>query len=245
MKDCKDKPKILIIIPARGGSVGVPRKNARLLNGKPLLCYALEAALGELINLDVVVSTDDEEIAQIAKSNGASVPFLRPTDISRSDTTLILVSKHALEYFDSQGIYYDAVMSLQPTNPFISTQTIKQAIDFYRSLNCTSVVTVTEFSTGHPFTAKRISEKGFISEFATPPEGAVTFPRQKREKAFYPNGAIYLRSKELINSYVSGGWQLGDNPCAVVMNQIESIDINYEIDFLFAEFLLQRHISNA
>ena len=102
MKDKNSKNfNILVLIPARGGSVGVPRKNIKDLNGKPLIAYAIKAALGTKYNLDVVVSTDDAEIASIAKRYGADVPFLRPKEISGSNSTLILVVKHAMEYFTS------------------------------------------------------------------------------------------------------------------------------------------------
>jgi len=130
MKDKNSKNcNILVVIPARGGSVGVPRKNIKDLNGQPLIAYVIKAALGTKYNLDVVVSTDDAEIARIAKHYGADVPFLRPKEISDSNTTLILVAKHAMEYFISVGIHYDAVLSLQPTAPLIKSKTIENAIN--------------------------------------------------------------------------------------------------------------------
>ena len=130
MKDKNSKNfNILILIPARGGSVGVPRKNIKDLNGKPLIAYTIKAALGTKYNLDVVVSTDDAEIASIAKCFGADVPFLRPKEISDSNSTLILVAKHAMEYFTSIGKHYDAILSLQPTAPLIKSKTIENAIN--------------------------------------------------------------------------------------------------------------------
>ena len=109
---------ILILIPARGGSVGIPRKNIKSLNGEPLISYVIKAALNSKYDLDVIVSTDDQKIADIATKYGAKAPFLRPKEISGSNSTLILTSKHALEYFSSKGTHYDAVLSLQPTAPF-------------------------------------------------------------------------------------------------------------------------------
>jgi N-acylneuraminate cytidylyltransferase/CMP-N,N'-diacetyllegionaminic acid synthase len=239
MKKTSDKgSNILVVIPARGGSVGVPRKNIKSLNGDPLISYVIKAALNSKYTLDIVVSTDDEEIAKTAVRYGASAPFLRPKEISGSASTLVLVSKHALEYFSNKGSVYDAVLSLQPTSPFISASTIDRAISTYIYTKCTSVITVSEMTNGHPYTAKRVSKDGVLSDFCNIPEDAVTFPRQSREAAYSPNGALYLRSKELIESYKSGGWQLGDVPKAVVMNERESIDINTELDFLYAEFIL-------
>ena len=234
----REKSKILIVIPARGGSVGVPRKNIRILNGIPLIAYSIQAALDCKYCLDVIVSTDDEEIADIAQGYGAKIPFLRPKDISGSKTTLILVSKHALEYYEEKDVHYDAILSLQPTAPLISAKTIDKVVEKYLTTDATSVITVSEFTAGHPYAAKRIADDGGITDFVKIPEGAVTFPRQKREKAYYVNGAVYLREADLIKEYVSGGWQLGDTPLAVIMDEYESVDINNEFDFKAAEFLL-------
>ncbi len=236
-KDRKN-PNILVVIPARGGSVGVPRKNIKSLNGEPLISYVIKAALNSKYDLDVIVSTDDQKIADIAIKYGAQVPFLRPKEISGSYSTLILVSKHALEFSLGKDKCYDAVLSLQPTSPLISTTTIDKVIDTYTQTSCTSVITMSEMTQGHPYTAKRISEDGTLSDFCDIPEGTITFPRQSREVAYSPNGAIYLRPKELIESYKSGGWQLGNTPKAVIMNERESIDINTEFDFLYTEFVL-------
>jgi CMP-N,N'-diacetyllegionaminic acid synthase len=238
-------PKILVVIPARIGSKGVIKKNIKLLNGSPLISYAIKSALNSKYNLDVIVSTDDQEIADIAIKYGAKVPFLRPKEISSSSSTLILVSKHALEFFSAQNKFYDAVLSLQPTSPILSSKTIDDVISVYNNTSCSSVITVSELNKGHPYTAKRVSDDGLLSNFCDVPEGAITFPRQSREAAYSPNGAIYLRSKKLIESYISGGWQLGDNPRAVIMNDMESIDINTDLDFLYVEFLLNSEINNA
>ena len=196
-------PKILVVIPSRGGSKGVLRKNIRNLNGQPLISYAIRAILNSKNNLDVIVSTDDEEVANIAVDFGVNVPFLRPKEISGSNSTLILVSKHALEFFDDKGKHYDAILSLQPTSPFITSETIDKAIQLFIEKSCTSVITVSEISDGHPYTAKKITDEGGIVNFCDIPKGAITFPRQLREPAYSPNGAIYLRNRELISSYLS------------------------------------------
>ena len=232
-------PNILVVIPARGGSVGVPRKNVKLLNGEPLISYVIRAALNSKFNLDVVVSTDDSEISSIALEYGAQVPYIRPKEISGSNSTLILVSKHALDYFSEKGKHYDAVLSLQPTAPLIGTDTIDKTIDKFVGSGFSSIVTVSEMTQGHPYTAKRLLENGGIEEFVAVPEGVITFPRQKREKAYFINGAIYLREAALVNCYQSGGWQLGANPGYVIMDERESVDIDSEIDFYYAESLIK------
>jgi len=239
MKDKNSKNcNILVVIPARGGSIGVPRKNIKNLNGQPLIAYAIKAALGTKFNLDVVVSTDDAEIASVAKHYGADVPFLRPKEISDSNSTLILVAKHAMEYFISIGIHYDAILSLQPTAPLIKSKTIENAINKLIDSDFTSIITVSEMTQGHPYTAKRLLPDGVVESFSDIPEDAVTFPRQKREPAFFTNGAIYLRPKSLIETYKSGGWQLGNKPGYVVMNEFESVDINTSFDFIYAKAII-------
>jgi len=244
MKNRNEKNcNILVVIPARGGSVGVPRKNIKDLNGQPLIAYAIKAALGTKYNLDVVVSTDDAEIASIAKHYGADVPFLRPKEISDSNTTLILVAKHAMEYFISIGRHYDAVLSLQPTAPLIQSKTIENTISKLYDSDFTSIITVSELTQGHPYTAKRLLPNGVVESFVDVPEDAVTFPRQKREPAYFTNGAIYLRPKSLIKTYKSGGWQLGNKPGYVIMNEFESVDINTNFDFIYAKAIID-HIES-
>jgi CMP-N-acetylneuraminic acid synthetase len=230
---------ILVVIPARGGSVGVPRKNIKDLNGQPLIAYVIKAALGTKYNLDVIVSTDDEEIACVARHYGADVPFMRPKEISGSNSTLILTTKHALEYFSNKGRYYDAVLSLQPTAPLITSETIDETIKKFSESDFTSIITVSEMTQGHPYTAKRLLDNGSLESFVDIPKGAITFPRQKREKAFYTNGAIYLRSSSLIETYKDGGWQLGNKPGYIIMDEKESIDIDNIMDFSWAEHVLQ------
>ena len=230
---------ILILIPARGGSVGIPRKNIKSLNGEPLISYVIKAALNSKYDLDVIVSTDNHEIADIATKYGAKAPFLRPKEISGSNSTLILTSKHALEYFSSKGTHYDAVLSLQPTAPLITSKTIDKTIDKLTDSDFTSIITVSEMVQGHPYTAKRLLDDGGLASFVDIPEGAITFPRQKREKPFYTNGAIYLRLSSLVETYEDGGWQLGDKPGYIIMDEKESIDINNVMDFAWAEFILQ------
>lgn len=235
----KNNINILVVIPARGGSVGIPRKNIKELNGQPLIAYAIKAALGTSHKLDVIVSTDDKEIASIARHYGAGTPFLRPKEISGSNSTLILASKHALEFFQKKGKKYDAVLSLQPTAPLITSITIDKVIEKFVSSNFTSIITVSEMDQGHPYTAKRLLDDGSFENFIDIPAGAITFPRQKREKAFFTNGAIYLRPSKLIETYKRGGWHLGNKPGFVIMNEKESIDINNIKDFSWAEFNLK------
>src|SRR5258705_10156292 len=110
--------KILSIIPARGGSKGVPGKNIKLLNGKPLLAFTSEIALQSKYLTEVIVSTEDEQIVEVAKSLGIKVPFIRPTELAQDNTPTIDVIIHALQWYENQNIFFDAVCLLQATSPF-------------------------------------------------------------------------------------------------------------------------------
>src|SRR5207247_4861477 len=109
--------RVLALIPARGGSKGIPRKNIRLLAGKPLLAYTDEAALGAKRLSRIVLSTDYDEIGRIGRHYGLEVPFIRPPELSQDDAPTLPVVRHALRWFEGKGEYFDSVCLLQPTNP--------------------------------------------------------------------------------------------------------------------------------
>ena len=123
---------IVGIIPARGGSVVVPLKNIKKLNGKPLIEYTIEAALKSNILDRIIVSTDHKDIAEISKISGAEVPFLRPADISEDvDTEYVL--QHAIKFMEDEGYKVDAVVLLQPTSPFRKPETITKCVELYKN----------------------------------------------------------------------------------------------------------------
>ncbi|MBW1887289.1 MAG: acylneuraminate cytidylyltransferase family protein, partial [Deltaproteobacteria bacterium] len=130
---------IAAVIPARGGSKGVPKKNIRTLAGRPLIYYAFNAVRNSKYVNKLILSTDDVEIAAVGKSLGIEVPFLRPKQFSADNSSLISVIKHALKYFDSAGVSTEGIISLQPTCPFLSTQSIDKAIELWMRTGCDSV----------------------------------------------------------------------------------------------------------
>jgi CMP-N-acetylneuraminic acid synthetase len=134
--------KILAIIPARGGSKGVPGKNIKLLNGKPLLAYTAEIALQSDYLTAIMVSTEDESIAAVAKSLGIKVPFVRPLALAQDDTPTIDVIIHALQWYEKQTIFFDAVCLLQVTSPFRTVGFLDKAIEKFIASGCDSLVSV-------------------------------------------------------------------------------------------------------
>lgn len=233
-----NKMKILTVIPARGGSKGVPRKNVRDMCGKPLIYYAIKAAAGcDLID-KVIVSTDDAEIAQKARECGAEVPFMRPAEIAGDKTSLIPVVQHALRYFDEQGLRFDAAISLQPTSPFVTSSMLHNSIEKLKETGCDSVVSVHEIIHGHPYRAKRMTNGDRLDNFFEGFNGDAFLQKQDRPPAYAYNGAIYLRKRELLENYSGKDFGLGKDVRAVIMGQIESINIDTEDDFHIAEVFM-------
>ncbi len=231
--------KVLAVIPARGGSKGIPQKNIRELYGKPLIYYMMEAAKKcEYID-KVVLSTDDEKIAKIAKGLGAEVPFLRPADLAKDETPLNPVLKHVLYFYDKQGWRADVVISLQPTSPLIASDIISQVIRKFIDTNCDSVVTVTEIGHGHPYRAKRLGDEDKIENFFPNFDGDRFFNRQERPPAYAYNGAIYLRKRELVENWSGTDFGLGNDCRAVVVESKYAVNIDSEFDFKLAEMLLR------
>ncbi len=238
------KLKILTVIPARGGSKGVPRKNVRELCGKPLIYYVIKAAIGcDLID-KVIMSTDDEEIAQKAKDCGAEIPFMRPKEISGDKVSLIPVVQHALKYFDGIGLRYDAAISLQPTSPFVTASVLYRVIEKMEETGCDSVVSVHEIIHGHPYRAKRLINGDKLDNFFEGFNGDLFLQKQDRPPAYAYNGAIYLRKREFIENYSGKDFGLGKDVRAVIMDPIESINIDTETDFRIAEILMQDRSTN-
>jgi CMP-N,N'-diacetyllegionaminic acid synthase len=235
----ENKMSVLAVIPARGGSKGVPKKNMRLLGDKPLVAYAINSVKRSKYIDHLIISTDDEDIVQIGKRLGVNIPFRRPADLASHDAPLIEVVLHAYNFFKDKDIQYDAVICMQPTCPFLRHETIDQVIEVWFRTGCESVVTVSEIINGHPYIAKRLLPDNMIENFCLIPEGAIIGPRQKREKAYYLTGGIYLRDKRLLDSAEPKGHCLGADARAVVVSELEAVDINSEFDFMLAEFLIR------
>ena len=188
--------KILGLIPARGGSKGLPGKNIKLLGGKPLLQYTVESAKkSELLDREIL-SSDDPEIIAVAKELGLEVPFLRPEDLAGDATTSLEVIKHALKELSSQGEEYDAVCLLQPTTPFRSAGLIDAAIEKFTKGGYDSLISVREVAA--EFNPHWIfEEKDGNLQIATG-EKEIISRRQDLPKAYHRDGAIYLTKTSVI-----------------------------------------------
>tara|TARA_B100000674_G_C37695696_1_gene848116 strand:+ start:150 stop:851 length:702 start_codon:yes stop_codon:yes gene_type:complete len=226
---------VLAVIPARGGSKGVPRKNLQNICGKPLIAYSIEAAKGVSRLTDIIVSTEDEEIAQVAVDHGADVPFMRPAELAEDLTPTFPVIMHALEQMEAaRAAEYDAVLLLQPTCPLRTAAHIDTAIDMLLSENCDSVVSVLEVSNTHPFRMKRLVGNRLINYIDQGFEDMR--PRQVLPKVYLRNGAIYLNRRQ---SLIGTQALVGDHCLGMVMDEEESVNIDGRLDLILAESMMQ------
>lgn len=198
IKDRSDasNPSTLAIIPARGGSKGIPLKNIAPLGGKPLIAYTIFAARESRSVERVVVSTDDERIASVARELGAETPFLRPTELALDETPGIDPMVHAAEWLrDFQGYAADYVVLLQPTSPFRTAEDIDAAVRLAVDKKADAVVSVTPAAT-HPHWTKTLRPDGTLRDYLSNSAGADR--RQELPPAFQLNGAIYLVRTEVL-----------------------------------------------
>ena len=184
------------MIPARGGSKGVPGKNKKLLSGKPLIQYSIEAALAATAVTTVLVSTDDEEIAAISRVAGAEVPFLRPVELALDTTPTLPAVIHALEFYKLQGVLYDAVCLLQPTSPLRGSGDIDNAINTFIAKQTDSLISVREVP--HQFNPHWVlMEKNGTLCWSTGEKQPIS-RRQDLPPAYYRDGSIYLTKTEVL-----------------------------------------------
>ena len=230
--------KILSIIPARGGSKGLPGKNIKELSGKPLIGWTIEAALNSSKIDRVICSTDDAQIASVAESFHCEVPFIRPNKLAQDDVPLVDVVAHAIDYLEKNGESYDAVITLQGTSPFRTSDDIDKAIEFFINRNAKSLMSLCEASTP-PFWHYSINKFGYTSPVID--NEYVDERRQKIPKTYIRNGAIFIN---MIDTFKKWRDFFKPDPIGYIMEPTHSVDIDDIHDFLYAEFLLNQKIVN-
>ena len=224
--------KILGLIPARGGSKGVPRKNIKLLHKKPLIEYSIESALKCNLIDKVVVSTDDKEIAAISVAAGADVPFMRPEELSTDQAPSIGLVIHALNYFREKGENFDAVCLLQPTVPYRSSEDLKSAIEKFQNGNFDSLVTVREVPhIYNPYwTFQEDDKTGTIRKVISDPQLIVR--RQELPTIYHRDGSVYVSSSDaILNKHSLYGSATG----FYVMTSSPNVNIDTMEDWEIAE----------
>lgn len=228
------RKKILGIIPARGGSKGLPSKNILIFLGKPLIEWTIEQALKSKHLDKLIVSTDDEKIAAVSKKSGAEVPFIRPAELAKDDTPSIEPIKNVINFYLDNGFNFDYIVCLQCTSPLRTTNDINNAIELCIKSGADSVVSVCEVKYS-PYWMKKVDENGYISNFIQ--NGEKYARRQDLPKVYRLNGAFYMATTALILE--SNSWY-NEKTKAFIMDNIRSIDIDTELDFIIAEVILKQ-----
>ncbi|WP_295583632.1 acylneuraminate cytidylyltransferase family protein [uncultured Lamprocystis sp.] len=180
--------RVLALIPARGQSKRVPGKNKRALGGKPLICWSIQCIQEIEAVCDVLVSTDDPEIAAIATGAGASVPWMRPSDLATDTATSVDVALHALNWYEQENGVVDGLLLLQPTSPFRTRDTIQRGLEIFRLGNFRPVVAVSP-AHPHPMWCVRIEDDNLVP-FMTP--NGFTMRSQELPPVYAVNGVLYL-----------------------------------------------------
>ena len=230
---------VLCSIAARAGSKGVPGKNSKLLNGEPLISYSIRTALESKYVSKVVVNTEDLTISQIAKEHGADVPFVRGVKLSHDNTTLTEVTQNTLFEMAKLGHQYDAILQLSPTCPFISSISLDSAIQLMIENDCDSVVSVKKIEHDHPYRAKEIDDNGIVSPFIKDIDVEAFKQRQDLPLLYSTSGGIYLRKSHLFDNWNGDGFCLGSETHALILDDVQSINIDRLIDFEFSEFIMK------
>jgi N-acylneuraminate cytidylyltransferase/CMP-N,N'-diacetyllegionaminic acid synthase len=222
------------LITARGGSKSIPRKNIKLLAGKPLIAWTIEAALQRKELSRVIVSTDDEEIAEVAKQWGAEVPFIRPSELARDDSSSISAVLHAIHWMEENELFCpDYVMLLQPTSPFTTAEDIHQSIELARKHRAVAVVSVCE-AVHHPYDCKRVLGDKTLADFIS--TDIVYLRRQDLPPAYAFNGAIYLSQRmALLRDQTFSP----EGTIAYVMPKERSLDVDSIWDWHLAELIMK------
>jgi len=229
--------KNLYLIPARAGSKGIPGKNIKLLAGKPLIGYAIEAALENTSAENICVSTDSQHYADIAESFGIKVPFLRPADISADNTSSRDVMLHALDFYSSHGSCYDRIVLLQPTSPLRTARHISEAVALYDKLKAEKlpvdmVVSVKPAATNPYYTAFETDENGTLH--ISKGDGLYT-RRQDAPEVWEYNGAVYVIDADSLRREEMGRFR---HRYPYIMKSIDSIDLDTPVDWMIAEHIL-------
>lgn len=228
--------KVLGIITARGGSKGIPRKNLTPLCGKSLLQWTSDVAHASDLS-DTVLSTDDSEIAEAGKALGIEVPFMRPEELAQDNTPTIPVLQDVITKLATEGREYDAVLTLQPTNPLRQVSDINGAIKLLSESGAESVIAFVDVGEKHPARMKWIDEEGRIKN----PEFAEAFEGQRRQdlpKIYLREGSIYLTRTDVLMEKNS---LQGDDCRAWLIEPERAVNIDIPFDLVMAEALVKYH----
>ena len=222
--------KILVIIPARGGSKGIPHKNIKPLNGKPLIHYTIDVARQIVADEDICVSTDDSEIIQCVEDYGLKVPFVRPEELATDTAGTYEGLLHALDFYEQQGKQFDVVLLLQNTSPFRTAKQVKEALALYQS-DIDMVVSVKECSANPYYCVFEENQEGYLK--ICKGDGNIT-RRQDAPKVYEYNGAIYVINPQSLKQMPLNKFS---RRIKYVMDEQSSLDLDTMNDWRMAELI--------
>lgn len=228
--DATRRMKTLGLIVGRAGSKRLPGKHLLLLDGKPLLAWTLEAALGAKVLEKIIISTDSQEMMDVAATYGVEVPFNRPAELSGDFASPLDVVRHAVQFCKERGEVFDSVVLLQPTSPFRTSRHIDESVALHYQTGADTTTSVCP-AREHAYYQGEVRN----NEFVPFSPGKYDQPRHNLPAAFIENGSVYVLSVsdiELNRFY-------GKKVAAYCMNEFDSVDIDTMHDFNYAEFLLQ------
>jgi CMP-N-acetylneuraminic acid synthetase len=234
----KNKIRILGLTLARGGSKSVPRKNIKPIAGLPLIGYTIAEALKSKFITRYIVSTDDEEIQQVAIECGAEAPFLRPSEFSTDEASSVSAMQHAVDWIEQQeGVKYDYVVELMCTNPMKTVEDIDASIKKLISTQADSVIAVHQLEDHHPARIKKIVDDKIV-DFCI-----AEIPESRRQdlkpEAYIRSGSIYALQRDYL--MVAGKRYGSENSRPYILPQERSVNIDTEIDFMTAELMLNKY----
>jgi len=227
--------KVLVVIPARGGSKGIPHKNIKPLNGKPLICYSIDVARQFTSDENICVTTDDDEIIKVVEDYGLKVPFKRPEYLATDTCGSNEVIQHAYQFYEQQGKHYDAILLLQPTSPFRKVEFLKDAVDLYD--DSIDMVTSVKLSSCNPY----------YDGFEENAEGLLTISkgdgtierRQDAPNVWQQNGSIYVINPK---SLTEKGMARFTRIRKFTMSELYSVDIDNPLDWKVAELIINENL---
>jgi CMP-N-acetylneuraminic acid synthetase len=231
------KHRILGLTLARGGSKSVPRKNIKPIAGLPLIGYTIAEALKSKFITRYIVSTDDEEIRQVAIGCGADAPFLRPNEFSTDEASSVSAMQHAVDWVERQeGVEYDYIVELMCTNPMKTVEDIDASIEKLMSTGADSVIAVHQLEDHHPARIKKIIDDK-ITDFCIP-----EIPESRRQdlkpEAYIRSGSIYALKRNYL--MIEGKRYGSDNSRPYILPQERAVNIDTEVDFMAAELMLNK-----
>lgn len=227
--------RVLVVIPARGGSKGIPHKNIKPLNGKPLICYSIDVARQFTTDDNICVTTDDDEIIKVVEDYGLKVPFKRPDYLATDTCGSNEVIQHAYQFYVQKGVHYDAILLLQPTSPFRKVEFLKEAVALYDD-SIDMVTSVKPAACNPYYDGFEEHPDGLL--YISKGEGSIA-RRQNAPNVWQQNGSVYVINPISLMKKGLGGFT---KIRKYAMDEIHSIDIDNPFDWKVAELVISEKL---